>query len=72
MQNDNFVGLLHSAGNRCAIERRNRSQVQDFDFDSLFTQNFRGFESRVQHGSVSNHTEMMAFSRDFAFPRGTT
>src|SRR5205807_3198502 len=36
VQDDDFVGLLYGGGNRLAIERRDRTQVEDFDFDSFF------------------------------------
>jgi len=55
VENDYFVRLPHGCGDRLAIERRNRAQVDDFQIDSFFTQDFRGFERCVQHGSISNH-----------------
>ena len=39
-----------------AVERGDGAQVENFDFDSVFFQNFRGFERGVDHGGVGDHT----------------
>ena len=36
VQQDDFVGLAHGGGNGFAIQRRDRAQVQHFDFDPFF------------------------------------
>src|SRR6266403_3130123 len=64
VQNDHFVGLLNGGGNRLAIERRDRTQVDDFDFDSFFAQAVRSFERGIQHGGIGNDAEMTALARD--------
>ena len=46
VKNDDFIGLLHGGRNRRAIERRDRAQVDDFDFDSFFAQEFRPLQAR--------------------------
>ena len=66
MKDDDLVRLLHGRGNRFAIERRNRAQVDNFELDSFFAQNFRGFERRVQHGRVRDHAQIAAFA---GYPR---
>src|SRR6267378_7032099 len=58
VQNDDFVGLLYGGGNRLAIERRDRAQVEDFDFDSFFTQDVRGFERGIPHSGISDDAAM--------------
>ncbi len=68
VKNDDFVGLLHGGGDRLAIERRDRTQIEDFDFDSLFAQDLRGFERGVQHGGIGDHAEVMALARHPRFP----
>ena len=67
VKDDDFVGLLYGSGDRFAIERRDCTQVEDFDFDSFFAQDFRRFERGIEHGGVGDHAEMTAFAGDARF-----
>jgi len=54
VKNNDFVGLLHGGDDCLAIERRDGAQVDDFQIDSFFAEDFRGFERCVQHGCVGD------------------
>src|SRR5664279_1139043 len=68
VQNDDFVGLLYGGSNRRAIKWSNRPQVEDFDLDPFFTQDFRGLDRGIQHGGIGDHAKMTPLARDPRVP----
>src|SRR5579864_3239477 len=43
VEDDDFVGLLHRLRDGFAVDGNERTQVEDFDFNSLFAQDVRCF-----------------------------
>ena len=64
MQNNRFVRLFYSLNNGLAIQRGQRTQVNDLQFDAFLRQNLSSFERGVNHGRVGNHADVAAFARN--------
>src|SRR4029077_7472154 len=50
-----------------AVEGRDGAQVEDFEIESVFFQNFGSLQGGVDHGGVSNDAEVAAFADDVRF-----
>src|SRR5262249_33166228 len=57
VQNNDFVGAMSYSGNRRPIEREQRAQIEDFEFNTLFCQLFRSLKGNVHHGGVGDYAD---------------
>ena len=70
VKDDHLVCLLDGLRDCPAVNRNQRAQVQDLDFNSFFGENGRGFQRGVDHGRVGDDADVGAFSGDARLPDG--
>src|SRR5215472_19135887 len=52
VKDDDFVRLLHGLHDGFTVQRRNRTQVENFQIDSFLAENVSRFQCRVDHRGV--------------------
>src|SRR5215469_8836924 len=58
VQHDYFVRPAHRPGNRLAVERRQRSQIHDLQFNAFLGQDLGRFQRDVHHRRISDNAQV--------------
>ena len=67
MQDDDAVGFLHRVRDGFFVQRRDRSQVDNLEFDTVPCQNVGGFLRNVDHCGIGDHAKVASFAMSARF-----